>query len=72
MKKTLLGLGIATFFVFGMSSCMKKDYTCTCMGNQQVGRVIIPNATKAQAETICKANEAYQQGQTSVLTCKLD
>ncbi|MBX2903030.1 MAG: hypothetical protein KF872_05680 [Chitinophagales bacterium] len=72
MKKLLFGFGAVALLSVGMSSCAKKDYTCQCTTTGQVARVIIPNATKEQAETICKANETYQQGQTAVYTCKLD
>jgi hypothetical protein len=72
MKKLLVAFSAVLFITVGMSSCGKKDYTCTCTGNQSIQRVIIPNATKAQAETICKGGETYTQGSTNIQSCKLD
>ncbi len=72
MKKLLFAFSAVLFITVGMSSCAKKDYICTCTGNQSVTRNVIPNATKEQAETICKSGEAYVQGQTNTQSCRLD
>ncbi|MCS6820050.1 MAG: hypothetical protein RMJ53_03120 [Chitinophagales bacterium] len=71
MKKIYPFLFIITLMVAGLSSC-KKDYTCQCVASGGVARIIIPDATKQQAETICKSYEAYEQGQTGAITCELD
>lgn len=72
MKKLLFGFGAVALLTLGMSSCAKKDYTCQCTASGSVVRVIIPDATKQQAETICKANEIYEQGTTQDYSCELD
>ncbi len=61
-----------------VSSC-KKSYTCTCTTTTTVGgstittphASIIPDATQAQAQTICIAGEAYGQGGTQDTKCHL-
>ncbi len=72
MKKTIYTLAAISIFAVALTSCGKKDFTCTCTGSGFVERAVIPEATKQQAETICKGFEAYEFGNTKVATCKLD
>jgi hypothetical protein len=75
MKKLAFVLAVAAV---SFSSC-KKTYTCTCTTSTTFGGVttttsvvkMIPDATQAQAATICVAGEQYTQGNSQVTTCKL-
>lgn len=68
MKKILLFGCVVGLFTF--SSC-SKDYTCTCTSTGNVTVWSIPNASKSQAVTICKAHEQYVSGQTVQQQCDL-
>jgi hypothetical protein len=72
MKKLFFTLGSLLVLLAGLSSCAKKEYTCQCAFSGGVQRILIPDVTKSQAQTICAAYAAYEQGQTRVATCKLD
>lgn len=72
MKKLLFGFGAVALLTLGMSSCAKKEYTCQCSYSGGVERILIPETTKSQAETICAGYAAYEQGSTKQFTCKLD
>ncbi|MDB5284366.1 MAG: hypothetical protein JWO06_3441 [Bacteroidota bacterium] len=61
---------VAVFCAISFSSC-KKDYVCTCIDAGLLDSFVIPQATKAQAATICKSREAYPQGGTKTATCNL-
>jgi len=76
MKK--LAFVLLAFGAISVSSC-KKSYTCTCTTSTTFGGVtttsssvkIIPDATQAQAATICIAGESYAQGNSQITKCSL-
>ena len=75
MKRIMFVLAIG---IVGISSC-KKDYTCTCTTTTVIGGStittpsvrIIPDATQAQAQTICIAGEVYNQGGSKNTVCSI-
>ena len=69
MKKIFFAFAIIAI-ASSVSSC-KKTYTCTCTTSGYTQVIEIPNATKAQAQTICAGDAQYQSG-AQVPTCVLN